>query len=322
MSITSSPALPLGTTPTAAAPHVARAAGRFVETPAVRQLRRVFAVLNRMAPGAAARLAYALLTRPPRVAERAWQVRLRQQARRDALPFGQGRLELYSWGAGPTVLLVHGWGARATHLGKMVPALVAAGHRVVAFDAPGHGHSSGRAATLPQFAQAVAAVGAHVGPVHTLIAHSFGAAMALWAQLDWGLRADRQVLISSLDHCKWVTEEFARLLSLPEHLMERGRQLMVARTGGRMDWERLSVGEMLRQTPQPTLLLHDAGDPEVPIEHLFSLIASCRERPLELHVTEGLGHHRLLGDAGVIRRVLAFVGTPTALPQSTQGEPA
>ena len=220
------------------------------------------------------------------------------------------------------MLLVHGWGARATHLGKMVPALVAAGHRVVAFDAPGHGHSSGRAATLPQFAQAVAAVGAHVGPVHTLIAHSFGAAMALWAQLDWGLRADRQVLISSLDHCKWVTEEFARLLSLPENLMERGRQLMVARTGGRMDWERLSVGEMLRQTPQPTLLLHDAGDPEVPIEHLFSLIASCRERPLELHVTEGLGHHRLLGDAGVIRRVLAFVGTPTALPQSTQGEPA
>ena len=293
--------------PLAPARSDVRHAGRFIETPAVRQLRRVFSVLNRIAPWASARLAYALLTRPPRVAERAWQCRLRQQARRSTLPCGGGRLAVYSWGAGPTVLLVHGWGARATHLGKLVPPLVAAGYRVVAFDAPGHGQSSGRTATLPQFAAAVAAVGADVGEVHTLIAHSFGAAMALWAQLDWGLSARRQVLISSLEHCKWVTDEFARLVGLPAHVIERGRQLMVERSGGRMDWERLAVGDMLRQTTQPTLLLHDAGDPEVPIEHLFTLLAACPERALAVHVTEGLGHHRLLGDAQVMQRVLDFV---------------
>ena len=288
----------------------ARRVGRFAETRSVRWLRRMFRPLHRHAPAVAARLAYQLLTRPPRVAERPWQNALRQQAQHDWLPFGRGRLALYSWGSGPTILLVHGWGARATHLGKMVPTLLAAGYRVVAFDAPGHGHSSGRVATLPQFAQAVAAVGAHVGEVHTLIAHSFGVAMALWAQVDWGLQVQRQVLFSSLAHCKWVTEEFARLVELPEAVLDRGRQLMVERSGGRIDWERLSVGELLRQTSTPTLALHDADDPEVPIEHLFSLITACAERPLQLHVTQGLGHHRLLGDRSVIERVVGFIEAP------------
>ena len=305
--------LPRPSTPAraAAAATTARSVGRFAQTPATRTLRRVFAVLHRTAPSAAARLAYALLTRPPRVAERPWQTQLRTQARSEWLRWQHGRLALYRWGTGPTVLLVHGWGARGTHLGRMVRPLVEAGYGVVAFDAPGHGQSSGRAATLPQFAQAIAAVGERVGEVHTLIAHSFGVPMALWAQVEWGLRAQRQVLFSSLDHCNWVTEEFARLVGLPPSVMARGRQLMVQRSAGGMAWERLAVGDLLCQTRVPTLMLHDTEDPEVPIDHLFNVMARCgADRPVDVHVTDGLGHHRLLGDPSVLRRVLAFVGSP------------
>ena len=45
-------------------------------------------------------------------------------------------------------------------------------------------------------------------------------------------------------------------------------------------------------------------------EHLFSLITACAERPLQLHVTQGLGHHRLLGDRSVIERVVGFIEAP------------
>lgn len=294
------------------APHGQPKAGRFVETPAVKWLRQAFAVLHATSPAAAAHLAYVLLTRPPRVAERSWQASLREHATQSTLPFGSGHLALYDWGSGPTVLLVHGWGARGTHLGKLVPPLVAAGYRVVAFDAPGHGQSSGRSATLPQFASAIATVAAHIGEIHTLVAHSFGVAMALWAQVDWGLKARHQVLFSSLDHCKWVTEEFGRLMRLPPSVLARGRQLMVERCHGVMDWERLSVGDMLAQTAQPTLLVHDTEDPEVPIEHMYNLMVACSLRPLELHVTEGLGHHRLLGNRKVIERLVDFIGAPQA----------
>ena len=124
----------------------------------------------------------------------------------------------------------------------------------------------------------------------------------------WLSDARHQVLFSSLDHCNWVTEEFARLIGLPLAVMERGRQLMVRRSAGRMDWERLCVGDLLAHTDEPTLLLHDVLDPEVPIEHLFSIMARCADRPLQVHVTDGLGHHRLLGDAAVMRRVQTFMG--------------
>ncbi|MEZ4682380.1 MAG: alpha/beta fold hydrolase [Caldilineaceae bacterium] len=49
----------------------------------------------------------------------------------------------YSWGSGPTVLLVHGWAGRGSQLAPLVAPLVNAGYRVVAFDAPAHGDSPG-----------------------------------------------------------------------------------------------------------------------------------------------------------------------------------
>ena len=43
---------------------------------------------------------------------------------------------MYSWGSGPTVLLVHGWEGRGSQLSAFAPALVKAGFRVVAVDMP------------------------------------------------------------------------------------------------------------------------------------------------------------------------------------------
>jgi pimeloyl-ACP methyl ester carboxylesterase len=45
-------------------------------------------------------------------------------------------------GADSGILLVHGWGGSVYTYKEMIPALVAAGHRVVAFDLPGHGLSA------------------------------------------------------------------------------------------------------------------------------------------------------------------------------------
>lgn len=76
-------------------------------------------------------------------------------------------------------------------MGRMVGPLVSAGFKVVAFDAPAHGESSGRTTDLVESASAIAAVAAHTGPLHAVLAHSFGASMALYAQRDWGVQAPR-----------------------------------------------------------------------------------------------------------------------------------
>ena len=284
-----------------------RRVGRFREARSTRALRATLATLSGVAPRVAAHVGYRLLSTPPRVAERPWQRAIRLQARVERIRFGRGDLAVYTWGeAGrPTVLMVHGWGARATHMGRMIEPLVAAGLRVVSFDAPAHGASWRGTTDLVEFAGAVDQVARHAGPLHAVIAHSFGAAMAQLAARDWGLQTDRQVLISSFDHCNWFCDAFGFHVGLPPAVVERMKRAMVTRNNGRFDWDRTSVVEMLRHSPRPTLLVHDEDDLEIPFAHSVAL------RDASVHATllatRGLGHHRLLGDRSVIDRVVGFV---------------
>src|SRR6218665_1552468 len=55
-------------------------------------------------------------------------------------------IQTYRWGDDglPKVVLLHGWGGRATQLGPFIQPLLDAGFQVHALDLPGHGHSAGR----------------------------------------------------------------------------------------------------------------------------------------------------------------------------------
>lgn len=52
------------------------------------------------------------------------------------------RIHYDAFGDGPPVILLHGGMSHAGHFAKQVPALVNAGHRVVAIDSRGHGRST------------------------------------------------------------------------------------------------------------------------------------------------------------------------------------
>ena len=106
------------------------------------------------------------------------------------------RVATWRWGTGPTVLLVHGWEGRGSQLGSFVAPLVAAGMSVVAFDAPAHGDSPGHRLYLTDHADAVADMVAAIGPVHAIVAHSFGAAAVLLAHARHGVDAPRNVMIA------------------------------------------------------------------------------------------------------------------------------
>jgi pimeloyl-ACP methyl ester carboxylesterase len=95
-----------------------------------------------------------------------------RDARRSSVLFRGGALAVYSWGEGPTVLLVHGWSGRASQLARYAAPLVARGYRAVAVDGPGHGRSDGWFTNLPQMADALMAVQAQEGPFAGVLAHS------------------------------------------------------------------------------------------------------------------------------------------------------
>src|SRR5437667_6121508 len=144
---------------------------------ALRFTRAAFGAVQRASPGLAARWAERMFCSPPRraISERmaAWLA----AGRRFDLTVGHRgrRVAAWSWGdRGPGVLIVHGWGSRGARFVDLGGALLASGFRVVTFDAPGHGASSGRLSSGPEFTRAALAVATAVGPVSVVVVDSVG----------------------------------------------------------------------------------------------------------------------------------------------------
>lgn len=91
---------------------------------------------------------------------------------------------------------MHGWHGRGAQLGAFAAPLVAAGFRVVAFDAPAHGRTPGASTNLPEVSEALLKVAAAFAPLHGVIAHSFGVASTLTAMTQ-GLAPQRVVAVSA-----------------------------------------------------------------------------------------------------------------------------
>lgn len=264
---------------------------------------RLFTWGERRAPSVAVRLASrAWFTIPPPI----------PRDRLPALPPGtaapvevHGRpLHAVTWGNGEPVYLVHGWGGRSEQLGGFVAPLVAAGHRVIAFDGPGHGASPGpRSTTIPELADALRAVVAEHGRPHAVIAHSMGAAVAAHAMRN-GLRPRTLVLLAPTADPRRILDHFVHRLGAGPRVRAGLERAVVRRVG--LPWDAFHVPSLHHATPvPPTLVVHDAQDREVGPEHGRAIADAWPGA--RLLQTEGLGHRRLLRDAGVIDEAVRFV---------------
>src|SRR5262245_48112387 len=81
-------------------------------------------MLSALAPRTASRLAERLFLTPPRIRRPASEAALLASAHVRSRQVGTRQINTASWGSGPAVLLVHGWGGRGTQLGAFVQPLV------------------------------------------------------------------------------------------------------------------------------------------------------------------------------------------------------
>ena len=200
------------------------------------------------------------------------------------------------------MVLTHGWGGRAARFSSLARALADAGFRVVLFDAPAHGESAGRQASLPQFSRALREVGTAVGPVYGLVGHSLGGA-AVSLALRQGLAAGRAVLLAPPADVFLFSHAFARHLRIPP----RARDVMQHNLETRLQvrWEELHIPTLARAMTTPALIVHDVQDSDVPYDHGEEI---ARAWPgAELLTTTGLGHRAILWNPEVIRRTVGFL---------------
>lgn len=265
-------------------------------------MRAAFRTVGRFAPGVAARWAEAVFCRPPSSVARPLEERFLETGTRFTVDDGLRPIAAWSWGSGPTVVFVHGWGSRAGRFATLVPPLVAAGLRAVVYDGPAHGATPGTRASLPEFAAALKAVAAQVGPLHAAVGHSLGAAAVVVAMRD-GLAPGRVVLIAPPADLIAFSHRFAELVRLPAGVRDRMQSNLETRFQDR--WDNLNVERLARRMTVPLLVVHDRDDPDVAVSEGAAIAAAWRGATFV--ETAGLGHRAILRDPDVVRRVTEFV---------------
>ena len=269
----------------------------------VRVLQACAPSLSTVAPALAARLFEQLFILPSRYPAPARELAWVAGASRSTIRFDRRRtLAVYTWGEGPTVLLVHGWAGRGSQLAVYAQPLVARGFRVVAFDAPAHGRSSGRRTALPEFATAVQRVAAEVGPLHGIIGHSIGTA-ATTVALSRGVEAERLVYLSPPERPGEYLRRAAQWLGFSKRVTDATQRRLERRFDvafADADGPRLAA-----ELQQPLLVIHDREDRDVPFHEGEALADAWPNGRLQ--ATDGLGHTRIIRDHAVVRSVVAFM---------------
>jgi len=224
---------------------------------------------------------------------------------RGELQIGGERIATYVWGdpaTQPYALLAHGWSSFGLSFQPWVEGLRALGYAVVTFDQPGHGRSSGRLCTLPEFTATIRAVGRHYGEAALAVGHSLGGAALVLAQdEDW--HAQRLVLVAPAADMADAASRYFHLVRLGEHLRQAFYDWLLRRTG--ISVEQLEVHRRLPALGQPALIVHDLDDTDVPWsegERYARYWPGAR-----LLSTQGLGHRRVLDAPDTINAALAFV---------------
>lgn len=273
-----------------------------VSRPPLRLIRFVSGALGRISPPLAASFAMRLFMIPPRYVPSEREAATLHDAEPILIPFEGRELRAWKWGSGKAVLLVHGWGGRASQMTAFVPPLTAAGCQVIAFDGPAHGHSEGRRSSLTAFVRAIGACAEAVGPLHAIIGHSMGSDATIMA-LARGVAAERVVLFGPTSRPAEYLLHFADAIGLPD----RAAAIMRRRLGERykLRWEDVDMPRIAEGLDVPVLIVHDKDDKDAAWKDGLEL--SQHWRGAEMVTTEGLGHRRTLRDPSVIERVVAWV---------------
>jgi pimeloyl-ACP methyl ester carboxylesterase len=268
---------------------------------------RILNATSYVSPSLAGRFAFPLFIRTgPRTAVRRVERPVHDQAVVEQLGVGGRKLAVYRWGSGERrVLLMHGFGGRASNLAGFAIGLQDLGMSAVAFDNFGHGDSEGDRATIVDVAGAVHVLGDRYGPFHAIIAHSFGGLCAYHA-VRTGVSVERMVTIAAVCDFGYLPEWFSAQLGLRRGITEDLRRRSETFFRPETDiWERFSATYRATEWTVPLLVIHDENDKEISVTQ-GQQIAAAYPRA-EYMETRGLGHRRILGDPDVLAAALEFV---------------
>ena len=262
--------------------------------------------INAMAivsPSYAGRFGLALFCRPFRGKITARQKEFLQSANRFSLAFQKETIAGYSWGNGSKkILLVHGWQSHTYRWKVYVEQLIKLDYTVFAFDAPGHGLSTGNFLSVPLYSEVIEKMLFHMGKPEAIIGHSLGGFSTLYTlHRNPSLSSDKLVIMAAPGEAAEFFEFYKTALSLSL----RSMNLIITRFKQLFDHEpEYFSGHKFASTIDVSgLIIHDEDDDETSVEHSKRVHQQWTNS--KLHVTKGFGHN--LKSIEVVNEVVQFI---------------
>lgn len=216
-----------------------------------------------------------------------------------------GRIPSWTWGEGPAIALVHGWGGRAAQVAPLGLRLGLAGFRAIAFDVAGHGDSLVREARWEWFIRDIAEVAKHAGPLRAFVGHSAGALAMMASRHLRGVVAERYVCVSAPHHPYPPLEAIRRRLNPGDVVLERYRRYLAKQF--ECDWGALEAGLAWKGAGVDLLLCYDESDRCIDSADGERVHALCPHSTLL--TTRAFGHTRILASDAVANAVRDFASS-------------
>ena len=274
-----------------------------MKTVIMKLIGRYLNTLALVAPRHAGRLGLALFCRPFRGKITARQKQFLQSAGHFKFTHDKEIITGYTWGNGAKkILLLHGWQSHTYRWKPYVEQLIAQGYMVFAFDAPGHGLSTGSFLSVPFYSEVIEKMILRIGQPDAIVGHSIGGFAALFTlHRTPSLSSGKLVVMASPGEATEFFEFYKSALSLSQRSVDLTIKSFKELYNHGPEY--FSAPQFASTITIPGLIIHDEDDKETSVNHSRQVHQQWSNS--RLLITKGLGHN--LKSAEIVKEVVQFI---------------
>ncbi len=210
-----------------------------------------------------------------------------EEAEDEIVSIDNTELQTYRWpGIGETILMIHGWESNSHRWKALIQKLNEQGFNVIAFDAPGHGNSSGKLLNVPLYTKCAQKIIELYRPNH-IIGHSVGGMTTIFHQYTYpNQEIEKLIILAPPSELSRIMKGYQEILKLSPKFMNALSQYFKNKHG--YNFDEFSVADFAKKLDQKGLLIHDKNDDIAPYSEAVSISKNWSNA--HFITTEDFGH--------------------------------
>lgn len=272
---------------------------------AIKYIRARFKVLSALSRVKAAEKAFDLFCTPQYRNKKSLPP-IFQKAEKINFDFEGNRIKGYRFNhpSKAKILITHGFESTVLNFDKYVQPLVKKGYEVLAFDAPAHGHSSGKKINVLMYKQMLQYINRHYGPFHGYMGHSLGGlALSLFLEETEHDASTQLVLIAPATETTTAIDNYFTFLQLDDGVRKEFDKLVTLKANRPPD--QISISHAAKKIKARVLFMQDKEDELTPYTDVVPIIRKNYPH-FKFVISKGLGHSKIYRDVHSLKTIIDF----------------